>query len=192
MCNTFWPVSVWTWQYRLWTDSWYVLPPAGSYGMYKTLVDHIKCLGWLGSRRFSLYVGGLRFKYRPGDRLTWLSVFTAFVSFFSLTLIQNDAIPLLSVDAAPANEISPPPLWHCGPTRAMAFSFLRFLDHTQRRITVGRTPLDEWSARRRDLYLTTRKHSQQTNIHVPGGIRTHNLSRRAAADLRLFKFVFAK
>ena len=37
----------------------------------------------------------------------------------------------------------------------MASSFLRFLDHTQRRTTVGRTPLDEWSARRRDLYLTT-------------------------------------
>ena len=33
--------------------------------------------------------------------------------------------------------------------------FLMFLDHTQRRSTVGRTPLDEWSARRRDLYLTT-------------------------------------
>jgi hypothetical protein len=30
-----------------------------------------------------------------------------------------------------------------------------FLDHTQRRTTVGRTRLDEWSARRRDLYLTT-------------------------------------
>jgi len=30
-----------------------------------------------------------------------------------------------------------------------------FLDRTQRRSTVGRTPLDEWSARRRDLYLTT-------------------------------------
>jgi len=29
------------------------------------------------------------------------------------------------------------------------------------------------------------QHSQQTNIHVPGGIRTDNLSRRAAADLRL-------
>ena len=28
------------------------------------------------------------------------------------------------------------------------------------------------------------RHSQQTNIHVPGGIRTHDLSRRAAADLR--------
>ena len=28
------------------------------------------------------------------------------------------------------------------------------------------------------------KHSQQTDIHAHGGIRTHNLSRRAAADLR--------
>ena len=33
--------------------------------------------------------------------------------------------------------------------------FLMFLDHTRRRTTVGRTPLDEQSARRRDLYLTT-------------------------------------
>ena len=54
--------------------------------------------------------------------------------------------------------------------------FLMFLDHTQRRSTVGRTPLDEWSARRRDLYLTTHD-TQQTNIHAPGGIRTHDLSR---------------
>jgi hypothetical protein len=46
-------------------------------------------------------------------------------------------------------------LWRCDPTWAMASSFLRILDHTQRRITVGRTPLDEWSARRRDLYTTT-------------------------------------
>ena len=29
------------------------------------------------------------------------------------------------------------------------------------------------------------QHSQQTNIHAPGGIRTHDLSRRAAEDLRL-------
>jgi len=34
-------------------------------------------------------------------------------------------------------------LWRCGPTWAMASTFLRFLDHTQRRITVGRTPLEE-------------------------------------------------
>ena len=37
----------------------------------------------------------------------------------------------------------------------MEHLFLLFLDHTQPRTTVGRTPLDEWSARRRDLYLTT-------------------------------------
>ena len=29
------------------------------------------------------------------------------------------------------------------------------------------------------------QHLQQTNIHAPGGIRTHNPGRRAAADLRL-------
>ena len=31
-----------------------------------------------------------------------------------------------------------------------------FLDHTRRHTTVGRTPLDEWSARCRDFYLTGR------------------------------------
>jgi len=41
------------------------------------------------------------------------------------------------------------------PQWAMLSSFMKFLDHTQRRNTFRRTPLDEWSARRRDLYLTT-------------------------------------
>jgi len=52
-----------------------------------------------------------------------------------------------------------PPQW------AMASSFTRFLDHTQRRTTVRRTPMDEWSARRTDLYLTTHNtHNRQTSI----------------------------
>jgi hypothetical protein len=34
-------------------------------------------------------------------------------------------------------------LWHCSPALATASSFTRFLDHSQRRATVGRTPLDE-------------------------------------------------
>ena len=77
------------------------------------------------------------------------------------------------------------PSWRCGPTRAMSSSLTRFLDHTQRRITVGRNPLDEWSARRRDLYLTTHNtHNRQTSM-PPVGFRTHDLSRRATADLRL-------
>jgi len=33
--------------------------------------------------------------------------------------------------------------WRCGPTRGMVASFMRYLDHTQRRTIVGRTPLDE-------------------------------------------------
>ena len=55
----------------------------------------------------------------------------------------------------------------CGataPSGARASSFPRFLDHTQRRTTFGRTPLDEWLSRRRDLYLTTHNtHNRQTS-----------------------------
>jgi hypothetical protein len=40
-----------------------------------------------------------------------------------------------------------------------------FLDHTQRRTTIGRTPLDEWPARHRDLYLPTHNtHNRPTPI----------------------------
>ena len=60
-------------------------------------------------------------------------------------------------------------LWRCDPTRVMASSLLRFLDHTQRRNTVGRTPLDEWSARSRDLNLTTHNtHNRQTSMPPVG------------------------
>jgi hypothetical protein len=52
---------------------------------------------------------------------------------------------------------------------AMASSFTSLLDHTQRRTTVGRTPLDEWSARCRDLYITTyNTHNRQTSMLSAG------------------------
>jgi len=71
--------------------------------------------------------------------------------FFIYIYIKHDMIFLL--------------LWRCDPTRVMASSFLMFLDHIQRRTTVGRTPLDEWSARRRGLYLTTyNTHNRQTSL----------------------------
>ena len=54
-------------------------------------------------------------------------------------------------------------------------------DHIQGHTIVGRTPLDEGSARGRELYLTT----LTTDIHAPGGIRTRNSSKRSAADPRL-------
>jgi hypothetical protein len=67
----------------------------------------------------------------------------------------------------------------------MASSFLRFLDHTQRRTTVDRTPLDEWSARRRDLNLTTHNtHNRQTST-LPVRFEPTLFSRRVAAHLRL-------
>jgi hypothetical protein len=47
----------------------------------------------------------------------------------------------------------------------LASSFSSFLDHTQRRATVGKIPLDEWSIRRRELYLTTHNnHNRQTSM----------------------------
>ena len=58
---------------------------------------------------------------------------------------------------------APPPQW------ARASSFTTFLDHTQRRTTVGRTPLDEWSACRRDLYLTIHNtHNRHTSMPPVG------------------------
>ena len=68
-------------------------------------------------------------------------------------------------------------LWRCSPTRARTSLFTRFPDHTQRRTTVSMSPLDEWSVRRRDLYLAIHN-TQNRDIHAPGGIRTHDRRRR--------------
>jgi len=55
--------------------------------------------------------------------------------------------------------------WRDSSQWARASSFTRFLDYTQRRTTVGRTPLDEGSTSRRDLYLTTHDtHNRQTSM----------------------------
>ena len=60
--------------------------------------------------------------------------------------------------------------------------FLMFLDHTQRRTTVGRTPLDERSARRRDLKLTTHDtHNRQISMPPVGFEPTISASERPAA-----------
>jgi hypothetical protein len=80
----------------------------------------------------------------------------------------------------------------------MASSFTRFLDHTRRRATVDGTPLDELSARRRDLYLTTHNnHNRQTSMPPVGfeptisaGERpqTYALDRRPLCYIRLNKY----
>jgi len=58
--------------------------------------------------------------------------------------------------------------WRDSPQWAMA-SFTRFLDHSQWCTTVGRTPVAEWLARRRDLYLTTHNpHNRRTSMAPVG------------------------
>jgi hypothetical protein len=60
-------------------------------------------------------------------------------------------------------------LWRFAPTRTMATSFSRFLDHAQRHTTVGRTPLDKRSAPLIDLNLTIcNTHNRQTSMPPVG------------------------
>jgi hypothetical protein len=80
--------------------------------------------------------------------------------------------------------------------------FVISFDHTERHTTVGRTPLDEGSARRTDLYLTTHNtHNKQTSmppvgfeptIPVSERPQTHALDRAATAivlnDIKPRKF----
>jgi len=49
----------------------------------------------------------------------------------------------------------------------------------------GRTPMDEWSARHRDLYLKALQIQNRQNFMLPSGIRTRNRCKRAAAYPRL-------
>ena len=74
-------------------------------------------------------------------------------------------------------------VWRSSPQWATAASFTRFIDHTQRHPTVGRTVDEGTTPSQRPLPDNT-QHSQQTDRHAPGEIRTYNLSRRVAPDLR--------
>jgi hypothetical protein len=76
-----------------------------------------------------------------------------------------------------------------------------FLDHTQRRTTVGRTPLHGWSARRRYLYLTTHNtHNRKTSMLPVGSEPTISASElpqtyaldRAATGTGEFKVLITK
>ena len=69
---------------------------------------------------------------------------------------------------------------HC----ARASSFPRLLDDT-RRTTVGRTPLDEWPVRRRDLYLTWQTLTREKLPCPRWYSNPQYLNRLAAADLRI-------
>ena len=72
----------------------------------------------------------------------------------------------------------------------MEHLFLMFLDHTQRRTTVGRTPLDECSTRSRDFYLTTHdNHNRQITMPPMGLEPTILAGERSQADQLLRSWV---
>jgi hypothetical protein len=53
-----------------------------------------------------------------------------------------------------------------------------------------KTPLEQQSARRMDLYQNNTQYSQETDIHERYGIRTRNPNKRAAADRAATGIVF--
>ena len=78
-------------------------------------------------------------------------------------------------------------LWRNSPIRVWAASMLLFLDHTHTHThTPGSTPLNEWPARRRGLYLHNTQQTQEMHIRTLSGIRTHDPSNQVTADLRLW------
>ena len=69
---------------------------------------------------------------------------------------------------------------------AMASSFTRFLGQTQQRATVGRISLDEWSAPRRNLYLTTHNtHDRHTCTRWDSNPQSQKASGRKPTPLTL-------
>ena len=59
--------------------------------------------------------------------------------------------------------------WRNSSQWARNSSFTRFLDRTQLRTTVGRTPLDEWSVSSRHLYLTKHNNHNRKKLSAPVG-----------------------
>ena len=96
-------------------------------------------------------------------------------------------------------------LWHqsqvqyflfCGATaligpRPPGFEFYKSLTHSHTHAhthTHGRTPLNEWSARRRGRYLHTTQQTQQKNMHAVSGSQTRDPVTQQPADLRLRRY----
>jgi len=62
-----------------------------------------------------------------------------------------------------------PPQWSNGSQWARASSLSRL--HDRRHTTFGRTPLDKWSAQRRDLYRTTQISKENSQYQYASGRR---------------------
>ena len=93
---------------------------------------------------------------------------------------------------------SPPPSGPLSPHYRGSWSHSN--THTHTHTTVGRTPLDEWSARRRDLYLTTHNTHKILTSMQPAGFepatpssgrpQTHALDRAATGERYVLTYYF--
>jgi hypothetical protein len=71
-----------------------------------------------------------------------------------------------------------PTAWFCPPTSIHFFAVVLHHHDTPHSVGTGSVGAAETS-------FSQHKHTKKKNIHAPGGIWTHNLSRREAADPRL-------
>jgi hypothetical protein len=111
-------------------------------------------------------------RHRHGDRHSWVHMSTCAQSWHTLdnkaellSYVTKSVLMAFKEDTKLALST-----WNI-PSSCRGFTI------TLRHTTLGRTPLDEWSARCRDLYLTTHRHpcprwdskpqTQQANGHRP-------------------------
>jgi hypothetical protein len=116
-------------------------------GQINILDTHHTCIYWIRTQNSEDRVSKTVYKTLENECV------------FTENIIREIFITQHAVDVTAADVIRQGSFlftWVCGPARARASTFLRFLYHTQRRTTVGSTPLEEWSAWQTDLYLTTR------------------------------------
>ena len=108
-----------------------------------------------------------------------LSLIRAAIQQFLLHSLRAWPRPFMIAINHTAHD-SPPPLHGATVPSGPRPPQYRGFTITLRRTTLGRASRDEWSVRRRDLYLTTHD-THETDFHALGGIRKRNPSIRAAA-----------
>jgi hypothetical protein len=101
-----------------------------------------------------------------------------YLQVFNSRNMDNTKLKLFTFHVSPLCYISF--IWCNSPQWARTSSFMRCLDHTQRRTTFGRNPLDEWSARHRYLFLTT----HNTYMRYPWRRRDSNPQSQHASGRR--------
>ena len=122
------------------------------------------------------------------DAQTWLSHFNILNLKNNFTRDKKHFLSYTQLTLGPIFYVTMAQQPPSGPRLPHCWGFMITLRHT----TTGRTPLDEWSARRRDLYRTTHNnHKRQTSTprrdsnpqsQQASGHRPHVLDRAATGS----------